>query len=105
MRRALAIGFGALVVLALAAAGVVASWTRTPHGTLDVGAAIVVHSMPSGGDADISPENRARMDGWIGKFCRPPPRASRSATPRTRAKLASSHRVYTRRRRSVPLVV
>jgi acetyl esterase len=68
MRRALAIGFGVLLVLALAAAGVVASWTRTPHGKLDVGAAIVVHTMPSGGNGSMSPANRARMDRWIGKF-------------------------------------
>ena len=55
-------------MLALVAAGVVFRWTRTPHGTLDVGAAIVVHTMPSDGEADFSPENRASMDAWVGRF-------------------------------------
>ena len=68
MKRMLVIALGAVVALAIVAAGVVWSWTRTPHGTLDVGAAIVVHSMPAGEEAGFSPENRARMDGWVGQF-------------------------------------
>ena len=57
------------VVLAgvLVAGGVTAwRWTHTPHGRMDLGAALVVHSMPSGGA--LGPELRATANGWTARF-------------------------------------
>ncbi len=57
------------VVLAglLVLAGVTAwRWTHTPHGRMDLGAALVVHSMPSGGE--LGPETRAMANGWTARF-------------------------------------
>ena len=68
MPRVIAIALGTLAVLALIAAGVVWSWTRTPFGPMDAGAAIVVHTMPASETPDYSPENRARMNGWVARF-------------------------------------
>ncbi len=66
--RVLLILVGLVVALALIAAGTVLSWMRTPHGVLDPGAALVVHTMPGGEEPDFSPENRVEMDAWVGTF-------------------------------------
>jgi acetyl esterase len=59
-----------LVVLAgLAIAGgvVLWRWTHTPYGRMDVGAALVVHTMP-GGRGEMTPEARREANGWIARF-------------------------------------
>jgi acetyl esterase len=82
MRTFLRVAFGVIVALALAAAVLIWTWTNTEHGPLDVGAAIVVHTMPSDGSADFSAENRARMDAWVGRFM-PSPEAGVAARDAT----------------------
>jgi acetyl esterase len=64
MRRV--IGLGVLALL-LAAAVLLWRWTHTPHGRMDLGAALIVHSMPSG-KAEFTPEARRSANGWIGRF-------------------------------------
>jgi acetyl esterase len=57
-----------LVVIALAVAFFLGwHWTRTPHGRMDLGAALVVHSMPSGGGA-FTPEARRTANEWTQRF-------------------------------------
>jgi acetyl esterase len=58
-----------ILVLALLALGVVQAlrWTHTPHGRMDLGAALVVHSMPSG-RAQFTPEARRSANGWVQRF-------------------------------------
>jgi acetyl esterase len=56
-----------VIALALAAIALVWTWTRTEHGALDVGAALVIRTMPSDGP-DFSAESRAQMDSWVGRF-------------------------------------
>src|SRR5262245_43132847 len=67
MRRALriiALVIGGLALLA----GVLAwRWTHTPFGTMDLGAALVAHSMP-GGPMELTPAARAQANSWIGRF-------------------------------------
>jgi acetyl esterase len=62
--RILAISLG---VLALLAAVTAWRWTHTPYGRLDLGAALVVHSMP-GGQPVMTPETRAQANSWIARF-------------------------------------
>ena len=71
IRRALLVAAGLLPALALAGAGVVWSWTHTPHGKLDVGAAIAAHTMPAIG-AEISAESRRQANGWMARFRQAP---------------------------------
>ena len=67
MRRFLTLVGGlALVLLALAAAQAY-RWTHTPHGRMDLGAALVVHSMPSG-LAEFTPEARRSANAWAQRF-------------------------------------
>jgi len=62
--RILALSLGALALLA----GVLAwRWTHTPYGKMDLGAALVAHSMP-GGELEMTPENRAEANAWVGRF-------------------------------------
>ena len=63
MRRIVVV-FAALV----AVAGLLAwRWTHTPYGRMDLGAALVVHSMP-GGKAEFTPEARRAANGWTARF-------------------------------------
>lgn len=64
MRRIITFGFCGLV---LGVAALLWSWTHTPHGRMDLGAALVVHSMPSG-IAEFTPEARRRTNGWTQRF-------------------------------------
>ena len=48
MRRALRITAFVFAGLVAITAATLWSWTRTPYGPMDVGAAIVIRSMPSG---------------------------------------------------------
>jgi acetyl esterase len=57
----------ALIALALVAAGLAYRWTHTPYGRMDLGAALVVHSMP-GGQADFTPEARRSANEWTRRF-------------------------------------
>src|SRR5262245_1486770 len=58
----------ALVLVALAAGGVQAwRWTHTPYGRMDLGAALVVHSMP-GGSPVFTPATRQMANGWAKRF-------------------------------------
>jgi acetyl esterase len=71
MRRVLwivALGLGGLALLA---GGLAWRWTHTPFGTLDLGAALVVHSMP-GGQPEMTPEARAEANSWVGQFMSAP---------------------------------
>ena len=67
MRRAAKI----LAVLAVVLLGLGAvqafRWTHTPHGRMDLGAALVVHSMPSG-QAEFTPEARRSANAWVQRF-------------------------------------
>jgi len=67
MRRAAKI----LAVLAVVLLGLGAvqafRWTHTPHGRMDLGAALVVHSMPSG-QAEFTPEARRNANAWVQRF-------------------------------------
>lgn len=56
----------ALAATALAAVAVVWRWTYTPHGRMDVGAAIAVHAMPRGGGT-LGPETRAVANRWAAR--------------------------------------
>jgi len=64
MRRAIGLGFLAFV---LGVAVLLWRWTHTPHGRMDLGAALVVHSMPSG-KAEFTPEARRTANGWTRRF-------------------------------------
>jgi acetyl esterase len=64
MRRA--IGFGFLAFL-LGGGLLLWRWTHTPHGRMDLGAALVIRSMP-GGNAEFTPEARRTANGWIARF-------------------------------------
>jgi acetyl esterase len=70
--RLIVIALSVLTLLVVVALGLVWSWTRTPYGRMDAGAAIVVHTMPSDDTPDYSPESRARMNGWVARFMPPP---------------------------------
>jgi acetyl esterase len=67
MRRGLRILAIALGTLALLAGALAWRWTHTPYGTMDLGAALVVHSLP-GGPPVMTPEARAQANAWIGRF-------------------------------------
>jgi acetyl esterase len=54
---------GAATVFAVA---VVWRWTNTPHGRMDVGAAIAVRAMPRGGGT-LGPETRATANRWAAR--------------------------------------
>jgi acetyl esterase/lipase len=54
--------------LTLAAAALLFHWTHTPHGRMDLGAALVVHSLPSGGITAFTPEARRQTNGWTQRF-------------------------------------
>jgi acetyl esterase len=64
MRRAIGFGFLAFV---LGAAVLLWRWTHTPYGRMDLGAALVVHTMP-GGNAALTPEARSKANGWVRRF-------------------------------------
>jgi acetyl esterase len=64
MRKVL--GFAALALLGLAAL-LAYQWTHTPYGRMDLGAALVVHSMPSG-KAEFTPEARRTANDWTQRF-------------------------------------
>jgi acetyl esterase len=64
MRRIVAV---ALVAVLFGAAVVLWRWTHTPYGRMDLGAALVVHTMPSGVSA-FTPEARAKLNGWTKHF-------------------------------------
>jgi acetyl esterase len=63
MRRLLVV----LAGLAIAGGVVLWRWTHTPYGRMDVGAALVVHTMP-GGRGEMTPEARREAHGWIARF-------------------------------------
>ena len=42
-------------------------WTHTPYGRMDLGAALVVHSMP-GGRTEFTPETRRTANAWAQRF-------------------------------------
>ena len=67
MRRVLRILAIALGLLALLAGVLAWRWTHTPYGTMDLGAALVAHSMP-GGPSVMTPDARAQANAWIGRF-------------------------------------
>jgi acetyl esterase len=71
VKKLLGVAVAALVLLTLAGAAVVWSWTRTPYGTLDLGAAMNVKSMPSGID-ELTPEARATANAWAARFAPEP---------------------------------
>ena len=64
MRRRLGL---ALVALLLLAGAVLWRWTHTPYGRMDLGAALVVRSMPDGG-AEFTPEARRTANEWTKRF-------------------------------------
>ena len=64
MQRVAAIVGGAVLVLLAAVAGLLWSWTRTPHGPMDVGAAVLLRAMPSGA-MELTPEARAEANRWV----------------------------------------
>jgi acetyl esterase/lipase len=64
MRRAIGLGF---LAFALGVSVLLWRWTHTPHGRLDLGAALVVHSMPSG-PMEMTPETRRTANGWTQRF-------------------------------------
>ncbi len=67
MRRAAKI-LGILAVALLGLGAVQAfRWTHTPHGRMDLGAALVVHTMPSG-QAELTPEARRSANAWVQRF-------------------------------------
>ena len=67
MRRALRItGFVFAGVVAITAA-TLWSWTRTPYGPMDLGAAIVIRTMPSG-LIEVTSETRAIANAWTARF-------------------------------------
>jgi acetyl esterase len=63
MRRLLVV----LAGLAIAGGVVLWRWTHTPYGRMDVGAALVVHTMP-GDRGEMTPEARSEANGWIARF-------------------------------------
>ena len=67
MKRAVAIAGGLALGLLLAAGGVLWSWTRTPYGRLDLGAAALVRTLP-GGPMQLTPAARAEANRWVGKL-------------------------------------
>ena len=67
IRRLLVACAALLPVLALVAAGIAWTWTQTPYGTMDLGAALVAHTMP-GGPLELTPESRARANLWTARF-------------------------------------
>jgi acetyl esterase len=64
MRKILGV---ALAVVVLAPLFLAWRWTHTPHGRMDLGAALVVHAMP-GGQAELTPAARRAANGWIRRF-------------------------------------
>jgi acetyl esterase len=66
MRRLLALVAAAMLVGVAAVAFAGWRWTHTPHGRMDLGAAIVVHTMPGGGD--FTPEARKTANAWVARF-------------------------------------
>lgn len=67
MKRALRLAAG-LAALAFVAAAVLAwRWTETPYGRMDLGAALVVHTMPSG-SGEMTPEAREIANAWTAPF-------------------------------------
>jgi acetyl esterase len=62
--RVALLGLGAATFLAGA---VLWRWTHTPHGRMDLGAAVVVHGMPDG-LPELGPEARAQANGWVRSF-------------------------------------
>jgi acetyl esterase len=58
-----------LVIFAavLGASALVWSWGNTPHGRMDLGAALVVRGMPDGPSA-FTPARRAEANAWIGRL-------------------------------------
>jgi acetyl esterase len=71
MRRILAF---VLVGLLFGAAVMLWRWTHTPYGRIDLGAALVVHTMP-GGVSEFTPEARQRLNGWTKRFIGDPDRS------------------------------
>jgi acetyl esterase len=71
MRRTLAF---ALVGVLCGAAMMLWRWTHTPYGQMDLGAALVVHTMP-GGVSAFTPEARQRLNGWTKRFLSDPDRS------------------------------
>lgn len=71
-RKVLGIAAGVALGLVLAAGGLLWSWTRTPHGRMDLGAALVVRAMGSQ-RIEFSPEARARANAWTARFIGEPP--------------------------------
>ncbi len=67
MRRLLLIASIAVAALALATVALLFHWTRTPHGRLDLGAALVVHAQP-GGRAEFTPDARRTANAWTKRF-------------------------------------
>jgi acetyl esterase len=64
MKRVGAIAGGVVLAVLVAGAGVLWSWTRTPHGRMDLGAAVLVRSMPSG-PMQLTPTARAEANRWV----------------------------------------
>jgi len=62
--RTLVVFVATLAVLAVVIAW---RWTHTPFGTLDLGAALIAHSLP-GGPPELTPEARAQANQWITRF-------------------------------------
>lgn len=67
MRRLLLIASIGIAALALAAVAVLFHWTRTPHGRMDLGAALVVHAQPDG-LAEFTPASRRTANAWTKRF-------------------------------------
>ena len=67
MRRILLVASIALAGLALIAAALLLRWTHTPHGRMDLGAALVVHVQPAGVPA-FTPEARRTANEWTKRF-------------------------------------
>jgi len=74
MRGVLRVLILSLAALALLASVLAWRWTHTPYGTMDLGAALVAHSMP-GGALEMTPATRAQANAWVGRFL-PSPDAS-----------------------------
>ena len=72
MGRWFRIVLAGVAALGIGASGLLWSWTRTPHGPMDLGAAIVIRTMP-GGPLEMTPERRADANAWVGRFFPAPP--------------------------------
>jgi acetyl esterase len=64
MKRVGAVAGVIVLVLLVAGAGVLWSWTRTPHGPMDLGAAVLLRTMPSG-PMQMTPAARAEANRWV----------------------------------------